>query len=108
MYKVIYPFLDKMDGNHFYRVGDTYPRDGYEPEEKRINHLRAKANPTGTSVIEYVEEKLVPDEDVMSRAKINSMSTKNLKKLAKENGFMGADHMMAFELKDALIEKLGL
>ena len=104
MYKVIVQFFDKEDADHFYGVGDQYPRPGREVDAERARFLLGK-NTTGHSFIEFVAEE---DKDTLTRDKINSMSTRELKKLAKENGFMGADQMVGFELKDALIEKLGL
>lgn len=98
MYKVIVDFFDKTDANYFYNSGDTYPRPGYDTTEERTKLLLSK----------WIE--FVPDDDTneLTRQKINSMSTRELKKLAKENGFGGADQMVGFELKGALIEKLGL
>ena len=100
MYRVIYQFFDKVD-NHLYQVGDRY-----EGTEERIKYLLGKDNPANTSLIQYEDEKLVPDS--LTRDQINAMNTRQLKKLAKENGLKQADAMVRFELVDFLIEKLGL
>ena len=38
-YKVINTFRDKENDNLLYRVGDTYPVEGYKPNKKRIAEL---------------------------------------------------------------------
>lgn len=38
--KVIKPFIEKFDANHNYKVGDEYPRDGFEPPDGRIDALQ--------------------------------------------------------------------
>ena len=39
MYKVIVQFPERYDGDHLYRVGDAYPREGWEPTAERIAEL---------------------------------------------------------------------
>jgi hypothetical protein len=39
MYIVKIPFTDRLDGNHEYKAGDTYPREGYAPTKKRLQAL---------------------------------------------------------------------
>lgn len=96
MYKVIKQFFDKEDGNHFNAVGGIYPRTGYDPDEGRVKRL------LDSSYIEVFDNK--NDE----KKKIDSMSAKELKKAAKEHGFMGAEQMTVSELRGVLKETLGL
>lgn len=59
MFKVIYKFADLQDNKTVYKVGDTYPRKGYEPTEKRIAELLGKRNKIGKKLIEEIKEKKV-------------------------------------------------
>ena len=56
MYKAIEYFTDLKDNGYKYRLGDTYPRDGYTPSEERINELASDKNKRGRAVIELVAE----------------------------------------------------
>lgn len=56
MYKVIVKFADMEDGQHIYEIGDSYPREGYEPDQKRIDFLASDENKIGTPVIEFIPE----------------------------------------------------
>lgn len=51
-YKVVYAFADGQDGGYVYRTGDTYPRDGVEPDALRIANLSSTANAFGFPLIE--------------------------------------------------------
>lgn len=57
MYKVIADFTDLRDGWRRYVTGDTYPRDGYVPDEARIKELASSGNKRGIPLIEPVGEK---------------------------------------------------
>lgn len=56
VYKVIKEFMDLKDGNHIYKAGDIYPRDGSEPTEERIAELASGKNRQKQSLIGKVEE----------------------------------------------------
>ena len=56
MFKVIHDFKDLQDDDKIYKVGDKFPRKGYEPTEKRIAELLGKRNKIGESLIEEIEE----------------------------------------------------
>lgn len=58
MYKVIKAFTDLQDNYHGYKVGDVYPREGYEPSAERIAELSGSNNLQGNPLIQLVEEKL--------------------------------------------------
>lgn len=51
-YTVIKAFTDLQDDGHKYHVGDTYPRDGYEPTVSRITELSGSRNRQRTPLIE--------------------------------------------------------
>ncbi|KLR75276.1 hypothetical protein ABH20_00855 [Geobacillus sp. T6] len=55
-YVVIEAFKDAKDGQHIYRVGDTYPREGHKPSKKRIEELLSKGNRIGRPLIVEVKE----------------------------------------------------
>lgn len=55
MYKVVSFFHDLQDGNHEYKVGDVYPRDGYKPSTTRIKELSGDDNAQGKPLIEEVK-----------------------------------------------------
>lgn len=55
-YQVIKDFMDMKDGNHMYKAGDTYPRDGSNPTEERIAELAGSDNRQKQSLISEVEE----------------------------------------------------
>lgn len=63
--KVIHNFADLDDGNYIYKVGDTYPRDGYKPSTDRVEELQSGKNKIGVPLIEAEESerpKVEPEE----------------------------------------------
>lgn len=54
MHKAIEYFTDLQDNEYEYKVGDTYPREGYEPSAERIKELASDKNKRGRAVIELV------------------------------------------------------
>lgn len=56
MYRVLEYFTDLQDNNYPYNVGDTYPHEGYEPTEERINELSGTGNVRHRPLIEAIEE----------------------------------------------------
>ena len=62
MYKVVRYFEDLQDNRNPYNVGDTYPREGLNPDAARILELSTDANRRGVALIEEVQsEKAVED-----------------------------------------------
>ena len=55
MYKAIIAFTDLQDANHIYHTGDTYPRDGLDPSQERIDELSGSANKVGCPLIAKVK-----------------------------------------------------
>lgn len=51
MYKVLCSFADLKDDKYIYAVGDTYPREGYEPDKERIKELCGSENAFGKPII---------------------------------------------------------
>ena len=41
-YTAAYNIRDSKDNDHLYLAGDVYPRDGYKPDEKRVEELLKK------------------------------------------------------------------
>lgn len=56
MYKVVKLFTDLQDNNYEYKVGDIYPRDGFEVLPSRIKELAGKKNLQGVPLIEKIDE----------------------------------------------------
>lgn len=56
MYKVVKYFTDLKDGNHAYKVGEVYPRQGVEPTQARIEELASNKNRQGVPLIAIVTE----------------------------------------------------
>lgn len=55
-YKVIVPFRDLQDNNHIYYQGDTFPREGVDVSDERIEELASKNNKRNEVLIKEVEE----------------------------------------------------
>lgn len=51
MYTVLITFGDMQDSGHIYHVGDSYPREGYTPEQARIDELSGSENAFGKPII---------------------------------------------------------
>ena len=58
MYRVIKHFVDLQDNNHRYDIGDTYPRNGLNVLQSRINELASNKNLQKTPLIEEIPEKV--------------------------------------------------
>lgn len=56
-FEVIKYFTDLQDENRPYNVGDTYPREGYEPSLERIAELSGNDNKQGVPLIKAVVER---------------------------------------------------
>ena len=56
-YKVVSYFTDLQDNGYPYKVGDTYPREGMNPDAARIFELSTDANQRGIPLIEEVQTK---------------------------------------------------
>ena len=67
MYRVIKHFVDLQDNNYKYDVGDTYPREGLNVLQSRINELATNKNLQKTPLIEEIPEKV---EDPKKRKEI--------------------------------------
>lgn len=55
-YIVVKHFTDLQDHGYKYAEGDTYPREGYEPSDERIEMLSTVMNRQRTVLIEAVPE----------------------------------------------------
>ena len=56
MDKVLEFFTDLQDNNYAYHVGDTFPREGLDVSEERLNELASSDNKRGKPVIEVISE----------------------------------------------------
>lgn len=54
-FRVLRTFADLEDGNHIYRAGETYPRDGVKPTLARIEELSGSGNKIGAPLIKAME-----------------------------------------------------
>jgi hypothetical protein len=57
MYRVIHGFTDLVDDGYVYQIGDTYPRAGYNPSDKRITELSSYTNRQKKPLIQPLNEK---------------------------------------------------
>lgn len=57
MYKTIVYFEDLNDNSYPYNVGDSFPREGFEVSEERLNELSSSNNRRGMPLIEKVAAK---------------------------------------------------
>ena len=56
MYKVIHEFLDLQDNNHYYGIGDSFPRRGMTVSKDRFVELSGSENKIGKPLIEEVRK----------------------------------------------------
>lgn len=57
MYKVIKAFFDLKDSNHFYNVGDVYPRKDVDLIEERAIELCGNTNRQGVALLKKITPK---------------------------------------------------
>lgn len=62
MYKAIAEFVDLQDSNHKYRVGDEFPRPGFEVADVRIEELKSDNNKLKKPLIEEVAEEVEAEQ----------------------------------------------
>lgn len=60
-YKVLVAFGDGADKSYQYKVGDEYPRYGFEPTEERLAALTSVNNASGKVVLEELPEPKVEE-----------------------------------------------
>lgn len=89
MNKVIKAFVDKQDGGRLYEpgVGNTYPREGYEPTVERIIFLRDNG---------YIESLETEAEN------LGALTKADLLKLATDKGVEVTDKKTKKEIIEAL------
>lgn len=57
MYKVVNDFIDTLDNDTYYQVGDMYPKGTHKPTKKRIDEL-SKPHPQYNCVFIQAEKKV--------------------------------------------------
>ena len=115
MYRALVDFVDRNDSFYLYKAGDEYPRKGTEVDKDRVSALSTKNNIVGKPLIVKVDDEPesvhVPEKkeskEGYSKEDVLSMQFFSLRKLAKELG-IETEGMKAPEMRDAVIEKLGL
>lgn len=123
-YRVIEFFTDLQDFDYPYNAGDMFPRIGKVVSEERLRELSGSQNRQRRPLIEPVldpfnlpvEEQDNPSENVAEEPKlkaytktdIRSMNKAELQELAKSAGVDGADDMTGAELKERILDALGL
>lgn len=85
MYKVIKHFTDIQDNGYSYKVGDTFPHNGFSVSNARIEQLLSKNNRQGVPLIAKEKEFLNPatparSEKVERETPYNSEVTETKKK----------------------------
>ena len=71
MYRVIKHFVDLQDNNYKYDIGDTYPRNGLNVLQSRINELASNKNLQKTPLIEEIPEKVEEHKKKKSVEKVD-------------------------------------
>ena len=116
-YRVIEAFVDLLDDNHLYQVGDIFPRPGKDVTLSRINELASADNKLGTPLIKLADkatkvEKKVEKKEVsleekvkssgLTKTDINRMSTAELQEVAKNFDVRDAEEMSGNQIKKML------
>jgi len=117
-YRVIEAFVDLLDNNHLYRVGDVFPQSGTDVTLARINELASANNRLGMPLIKLadkankVEKKVEKKEELslsdkvkssgLTKSDINRMTTAELQEVAKNFGVKEAEEMSGNQIKKML------
>lgn len=77
-YKVIKYFKDAKDNNRAYRPGESYPREGLEVSEERLEELSTTNNRRGVAVIKAEKpKKEEPKAELETQEKPKRRTKKN-------------------------------
>ena len=117
-YRVIEAFVDLLDNNHLYRVGDVFPQSGTDVTLARVNELASANNRLGMPLIKLadkankVEKKVEKKEELslsdkvkssgLTKSDINRMTTAELQEVAKNFGVKEAEEMSGNQIKKML------
>lgn len=80
MFVVITPFTDTQDDNHYYKVGDVYPREG-SVHLDRVRYLASSDNKYG---VPFIEEQI----NVLTEDELFELTTKEIRNLADHRGYI--------------------
>lgn len=81
MYKVVNKFADSLDNDFVYKVGDVYPREGFEPSIFRLEQLSEFIHALGGPAIKKVE-----DGDIVDVVKLKQLTNDELMDLLDAKG----------------------
>lgn len=113
-YRVIEAFVDLLDNNHLYRVGDVFPQSGTDVTLARINELASANNKCGVPLIKLADKvkKVEKKEELslsdkvkssgLTKSDINRMTTAELQEVAKNFGVKEAEEMSGNQIKKML------
>lgn len=119
MYEVIRIFKDLQDFDHFYNVGDTFPRKGMTVSKERLKELSSSNNkqhrPLIRKIAKDTENEPLPfsDDNIMletgveqkkyTKTEIMRMNKAELQETARNTGVENTDKMSGAELKEYLL-----
>lgn len=72
-YEVIKDFVDIQSDNHLYRVGDSFPYNGADVSEERIDELASDKNRCGVALIRSLE---VKEKNIVEKPKKSNKKEK--------------------------------
>lgn len=94
MYRAVTYFVDQLDGNHAYKPGDIFPRQGIEVSEERIKQLLNGDNNANLKCIEEVKADVEEAEEEVPFApkkytirQLENMKIADIEDLAYELGY---------------------
>jgi hypothetical protein len=85
-FEVVTEFIDLQDKERHYRIGDAYPRQGYEPSEKRIKELSSEHKKLKKVFIKEVKSKGDTPSELLTEAELKKMNKEPQENLIKGLG----------------------
>lgn len=102
-FPVKYAFRDTQDNGFIYELNSEYPRDGYEPTQKRIEQLSGKNKHKKVYIDTGAEVKEEKKDDFPKLTEaFNDLTVAELKDVAAERNIEGYSTMKKAELIESL------